>query len=295
MKVFRVTRSLVVAIVLVVSLAANAMLFVGGVVYGFVDEFVEQAFGLTTAAATQRKAVAALKSASARQARSLASAKAVAARQRGELSTMRAAAARQRRDLIRFRTLAAKQGKDLAILKAAAAKRSGEFAALKTAWTRQNRELAVLGTASGKLKDRLGKFRQTATAAAKRSQARLIASVGRSIVAAPGKALPFTGVPVVAVFTVWEIQDLCATIRDMDEIEKAADELKAGLGSESLAQNPTKRCREHVLTQIKDSTEEGWDELKKFLPDLSSLEEMESLWPAYDWSGVWDDMKRFMP
>ncbi|MDE0211846.1 MAG: hypothetical protein OXJ64_18445 [Boseongicola sp.] len=277
------------------SLAANATLFVGGVVYGFVDEFVEQAFGLATAAATQRKAAAALKATSARQARSLAAAKAIAARQRGELSTMRAAAARQQRDMARLRSLAAKQAKDLAILKAAVAERDREFASLKTAWTRQGRELAVLGTASGKLEEKFGKFRQAATAAAKRSQVRLIASAGRSIATAPGKALPVAGVPIVAVVTVWEIEDLCATIRDMDEIRSAADGLGAGTSTEVRAQSSRWRCGEQILAQIGDTSREGWREIGKYLPDLPSLEEIKSLLPAYDWGRALDGMKRLMP
>ena len=61
MKAVRLSRNLLVVIALVVSLAANVTLFVGGVVYSVVDEFVDRAFGLTTAAATQRRALAVMK------------------------------------------------------------------------------------------------------------------------------------------------------------------------------------------------------------------------------------------
>jgi len=79
MKVPRLSRSLIVAIALSVSLGANVALFVGGVVYSVVDEFVEGAFGLATAATTQHRALAALKTNSAKQARALAASKAVTA------------------------------------------------------------------------------------------------------------------------------------------------------------------------------------------------------------------------
>ena len=59
MKAVRLSRNLIVVIALVVSLGANVSLFVGGVVYSVVDEFVDRAFGLTTAAATQGRALAA--------------------------------------------------------------------------------------------------------------------------------------------------------------------------------------------------------------------------------------------
>lgn len=61
MKAVRLSRNLVVVIALVVSLGANVTLFVGGVVYSFIDEFVEQAFDIHTPKAKQRKALAALK------------------------------------------------------------------------------------------------------------------------------------------------------------------------------------------------------------------------------------------
>ena len=66
MKAVRLTRNLIVAIALAVSLGTNAMLFVGGVLYSFVDKFVEEAFDLATAAGKQRKAMTALKTGSAK-------------------------------------------------------------------------------------------------------------------------------------------------------------------------------------------------------------------------------------
>ena len=61
MNAVRVSRNLIVMIALVVSLGANATLFVGGIVYSFVDELMEQAFDLDTPRAKQRRALAALK------------------------------------------------------------------------------------------------------------------------------------------------------------------------------------------------------------------------------------------
>ena len=61
MKAVRLSRNLIVVIALVVSLGANVTLFVGGVLYSFVDKFVEEAFDLATAAGKQRKALVAQK------------------------------------------------------------------------------------------------------------------------------------------------------------------------------------------------------------------------------------------
>lgn len=58
--VFRISRTLAIVIALAVSLAVNATLFVGGVLYNFVDDFLEDATGLQTASAKQRKVVRSL-------------------------------------------------------------------------------------------------------------------------------------------------------------------------------------------------------------------------------------------
>jgi hypothetical protein len=59
-RVFRISRSLAIVIALAVSLAANATLFVGGVLYDTVGNVLEKATGLQTASAKQRKAIKSL-------------------------------------------------------------------------------------------------------------------------------------------------------------------------------------------------------------------------------------------
>ena len=56
-RAFRISRSLVIVIALVLSLAANATLFVGGILHNVVGNFVESVTGLKTASAKQRKVV----------------------------------------------------------------------------------------------------------------------------------------------------------------------------------------------------------------------------------------------
>ena len=54
-RVLRTFRTLILVLVLSVSLAANAALFVGGVLYNFVDEALESIVGLDTATARQNR------------------------------------------------------------------------------------------------------------------------------------------------------------------------------------------------------------------------------------------------
>ena len=58
--IFRISRTLAIVIALAVSLAVNVTLFVGGVLYNFVDDFLEDVTGLQTASAKQRKVVRSL-------------------------------------------------------------------------------------------------------------------------------------------------------------------------------------------------------------------------------------------
>ncbi len=306
MKAFRLTRSLIVAIALVVSLGANVTLFVGGVVYSVVDEFVDQAFGLATDAAMQRRALAALKTGSAKQAKALAASRAVAARQRGELSTLKAAAATQRREIGKLKEISARQLREIAALKALSTKQRRALNAAKTVSLRQGREQAALSTARGRLREQLGKIRHSTVSVAKRSRKRLVNSVARSVVTATGKALPYAGVAIVVGLTAWEIKDLCSTIRDLDEIRRAVGESKAETESEPIDCSRPDLAAKRAVAKMTSYSREAWEENKKYVPDLPDWEDIPDSWRD-DWRrtvpdilrgtlrGTWDRLKRLFP
>ena len=266
MKAVRLSRTLIVVIALVVSLGANVTLFVGGVLYSFVDEFVEQTFDLATAAGKQRKALTALKTSSAKQARALAAWRAVAERQRGELSTLRATAARQSRKLSAANALSARQQKKLAAGRAAWAQQGRALNDLKTALARQGRALEW----------EAGKIRNAAGSAAKESRNRLAKAVGRNIITAPVKALPYAGAAAIVGFTAWEISVLCKTIRDMDKIQKAtgAPEAEAEI-TPAVCADPEPAVKRAVAT-MKNFSREQWGEMRNYAPHLP------------DWDGIPD-------
>ena len=268
MKTVRLTRNLIVVIALVVSLGANVTLFVGGVLYSFVDRFVEEAFDLATAAGKQRKALTALKTSSARHARALAASKAVAARQSRELSTLRAAVARQSRKLAATNALSARQQRKLA--------------AVRTAWAQQGRNLNDLKTAlarQGRAHEwEVGKIRNAAGSAAKESRKRLVKAVGRSITTAPAKALPYLGAAAIVGFTAWEISVFCKTIEDMDEIQKAAGATEAEAEiAPAVCEGPEPAVKRAVAT-IKNFSRDQWDEIRKHAPDLPGWDDISDSW-----------------
>lgn len=213
MKAVRLTRNLIVVIALVVSLGANVTLFVGGVLYSFVDKFVEEAFDLATAGGKQRRALAAL-----------------------------------------------------------------------------NKQNANLKADNRKLRGELKNIRHSAASAAKRSRDRLVKSVGRSVVTAPGKAVPYAGIAVVAGLTVWEIKDLCASIADMNEIQKAADVSEEEFGSAPADCSRPDLAVERAFEEIGNSSRKAWEQSKKHIPELPTWEEIRGKWPSLEkLRGWWPD------
>ena len=208
MKAVRLTRNLVVVIALVVSLGANVTLFVGGVLYSFVDRFVEEAFDLATAAGKQRKALTALKTSSAKQTRALAASR----------------------------------------------------------------------TANDRLRGQLQKVRSAAGSAAKESRKRLVKAVGRSIVTAPVKVLPYAGAAAIVGFTAWEISVFCKTIRDMDKIQKAAGAAEAEAEiAPAVCEGPEPAVKRAVVT-MKNFSRDQWDEIRKHAPDLPGWDDIPDSW-----------------
>ena len=90
-RIFRISRTLTLVGTLVISLAVNATLFVGGVIYDVVDTFVESVTGLQTASALQRQALSKLQGQN-RQLRAQVQTVRTANRQlRGQVQTVRSA------------------------------------------------------------------------------------------------------------------------------------------------------------------------------------------------------------
>ena len=138
---------------------------------------------------------------------------------------------------------------------------------------------ADLKAENRKLRGELKNIRHSAASAAKRSRDRLVKSVGRSILSAPGKAVPYAGIAVVAGFTVWEIEDLCASIADMNEIQKAAGVSEAQVGSA-----PADCSRPDLAVR------RAWEESKKHVHGLPTWEEIRGGWPDLEeLRGWWPD------
>ena len=213
----RISRTMAMVLVLVASLAANAALFVGGVLYNVIDDAIESATGLATATGKQRKAADDLK--------------------------------RKNRQLVaRNRKL-------------------------------QNGITAVRQK-NGRLKSRITRLRKVSNNAVQRTVNRSAKAAVRAVATAPGKALPYVGTAVVMGATALEIKDLCATIRDMQEIQREIDmqEIQPEIDpSESHSEEEKKVCgmeiptQEEILNRIEMSSLSVWQSSQKFVTDLNPI------------------------
>ena len=197
----RISRTVAISIVLCVSLAANATLFVGGVLYDVVDTFLERVTGLQTASAHQRQVVTKLQ----KQNRQL----------RGQVQTTR--------------------------------------------------------TANRQLRRQVQNIRTVLPSTVKRTRQRLFDSAKRSVTTLPGKALPVAGAGVSVAMTALLVKDLCASLEDLDRIERAA-----GL-SDGTDSTRTQVCfmsvptEQEVWATIESSPEKVWEASKEFASNLNDL------------------------
>ena len=202
-----------------------------------------------------------------------------------------------------MRAVAARQSRKLATANVRSAKQQKELAAVRAAWAKQGRALHDLKTAlarQGRAQEwEVGKIRNAAGSAAKESRNRLVKAVGRSIVTAPVKALPYAGAAAIVGFTAWEISVLCKTIRDMDKIQKAAGapEAEAEIAP-GVCADPEPAIK-RAVAKMKNFSREKWGEMRKYAHDLPGWEDIPPSWrDAWQSAvpnilrGIRDDLRR---
>ena len=214
-RIVRVSRAVTIAIVLGVSLAANATLFVGGVVYDVVDTFIERVTGLQTASALHRQAVTNLQ----KQNRQL----------RGQVQTLRST-------------------------------------------NRQLRgRVQTVQSANRQLRGQAQTVRSAVPSTVKQTRARLLDSAKRSVTTLPGKALPIAGAAVSVAMTGLLLKDLCATLEDLDRIERAAGPVEGEDDTRTQVCSMSVPAEEEVWAMIAGSPEKVWEASKGFASDLNDL------------------------
>ncbi|MDA9310702.1 hypothetical protein N9Q35_00895 [Amylibacter sp.] len=125
---------------------------------------------------------------------------------------------------------------------------------------------------------------ETADTIGKRS----LKSAKNNIASMPGEAIPWLGTSVIVGVTALELYDLCATIKDMNELKNAFN-LSASTSDEELTvcslEVPSK---EDILLAVKNSPSAAWEKAKDITPTLEEIKATE----MPDFSSWWDEKQK---
>ena len=152
---------------------------------------------------------------------------------------------------------------------------AGELGAEKTSnrilKSRYNDILAGLVTFKGEKVALKKAVAQTSEQIGKRSAR----SAARNVASMPGEAIPWIGTAVIVGVTSLEIRDLCLTMKDMTELQRAFDP------SFTTNDDDLKVCavkvppKEEIMAAVKASPSKAWEIAKEATPSLEDIKGME--------------------
>lgn len=323
-----IVSRLVLAGTLVVSLALNVAMFVGGAIYEGVSSAVEAVTGLRTVASQHASELADLTD-------DLNAERRVTRELRGEVADLSDNLVNERRVSGELREELADVSDDLVNERAATRHLKGEVADLsddlfnerqvtrqlrgeltevsgnlvsERAVTRQLRsevsdfsgKLAAEQTLSRTLSSRLDdasqglvtfRGRKVAVSEAVEETADLIStraskSASREIGSMAGEALPWIGTAVIVGVTTMEINDLCNTIRDMNELKRAFNPSLAPSKDQQTVCSMVVPSRQQLWEAAKSSPGLAWEKAKELTPTIDDIQNIDLA--GIDWNGYGD-------
>ncbi len=106
----------------------------------------------------------------------------------------------------------------------------------------------------------------------KRISHRTVVGAFRNVGSTFGEAIPYVGVAVVVGVTTLELNDACATLRDLHEVEKELNiegTIDKDVDTVCGLETPT---REEIWGKVTNSPEQVWNSVKELLQNLPNLE-----------------------
>jgi len=120
---------------------------------------------------------------------------------------------------------------------------------------------------------------------ANRISKRAVVTSTREVGSMAGEAMPYIGVAVIVGVTALELNDLCATLKDMNELKRAMS-LESTIGDDEKAvcaiKVPTK---EELWETAKSSPGKAWSAARDAVPTLQEVKDIEL--PSIDWEQAW--------
>lgn len=120
---------------------------------------------------------------------------------------------------------------------------------------------------------------------AERVSKRAAATSAREVTSMAGEALPYVGIAVVVGATALELRDLCDTMKDMSELQRALDPNTRVSDEEKTVCAQRVPTRDELWAAVKSSPGTAWAKARSVLPSLEEIKEYEL--PDIDWGGAW--------
>ena len=288
-RIFWNLKTIIITAVLLISLALNIVLFLGGSLFSIVNNGFEALTGIQTIASRNKAEIAGL----------------------GEEIVLERNAKREIKgqlrdtsaDLADTRITNRKLQKETRELSADLITERQLKRELRSQVTEQTAELATFRMTNRQLKSQVRDFGmgvipfkgkkvalktavdETADVIGKRA----VKTARREVTSMPAEAIPYLGTAVIVGVTALEIYDLCATLKDMSALKRAfnPDFMQSDEELEVCAiKVPPK---EEILAAVKASPKKAWEAAKEATPSWSELQRLEV--PDVTWSEMWSSTK----
>ena len=288
-RIFWNLKTIIITAVLLISLALNIVLFLGGSLFSIVNNGFEALTGIQTIASRNKAEIAGLGEEIVLERNSKREIK-------GQLRDTSA-------DLADTRITNRKLQKETRELSADLITERHLKRELRSQVTEQTAELATFRITNRQLKSQVRDFGmgvipfkgkkvalktavdETADVIGKRA----VKTAKREVTSMPAEAIPYLGTAVIVGVTALEIYDLCATLKDMSALKRAfnPDFMQSDEELEVCAiKVPPK---EEILAAVKASPKKAWEAAKEATPSWSELQQLEV--PDVTWSEMWSSTK----
>ena len=118
---------------------------------------------------------------------------------------------------------------------------------------------------------------------------RAVKTAKREVASMPAEAIPYLGTAVIASVTALELYDLCATVKDMNELKRAFNPNLQDNTEEVEVCSIKVPPKEEILEKAKNSPRKAWEAANDVVPSWSELKELEL--PTMDWTELWSSSK----
>lgn len=264
MKLLKYSWKLVIAAFFVLSLTLNIALLVGGSIYQIASSAFEAMSGIRTVAVQHADEVAQLGDNLAKERAASRNLKNELSDATGDLATERLATRKLRGEL---------------------AETTGSLTAERLATQRLKKEIRDPLTRRVVYRGEKVALRDAVDRTANRISKRAVATSTREVGSMAGEAMPYIGVAVIVGVTALELNDLCATLKDMSELKRALLLEPTIDGDEKTVCAIKVPTKEELWETAKTSPGKAWSFAKDAVPTLQEIKDIEL--PSFEWEQAW--------